>query len=77
MKRPIGQLGRWSQRPIPLHETVNVGRVETLEDVLRLLESLDDLGERILPLRARIARLRTRTEPEKKQEQAKGRRFVG
>lgn len=67
MKRP----------PIRLYETVNVGRVETLEDVLRLMESLDDLGERILPLRARIARLRTRTEPEKKQEPRQGRKVIG
>ena len=65
------------KKPIQLHETVNVGRVETLEDVLRLLESLDDLGDRLAPLRARIHGLRTRTVPEKKQEQAKGRRFVG
>lgn len=63
--------------PVRLFETVNVGRVETLEDVLRLLESLDELGEGIKPLRARIARLRTRTTADKTEEKPKGRRFVG
>lgn len=61
--------------PIRLADTVHVGRVETLADVLRLLESLDDMQRR--ESLGGIILMRVREEPKKKTEQAKGRRFVG
>jgi hypothetical protein len=61
------------KKPIKLHETVHVGRVETLEDVLALLESLDNLGEALKPLHLRIRKMRTRETEEPKRAQERRR----
>lgn len=60
---------------IELYSGIRVDSPETLAEVLRLLDSLDDLkAKTFMP---GLSRLRVREETKKTTEQPKGRRFVG
>lgn len=59
---------------ISLYSGLRVDSVETLEEVLRLLDSLEDTKPRLLP---GLTRLRVREVQTKAQEPKNGRRVIG
>lgn len=68
-------MSKQHKQPIELYSGIRVDSPETLAEVLRLLDSLDDLKpSRLLP---GLTRIRVREEIKKTTEQPKGRRFVG